>query len=101
MIARTLSGLTLAMLVCAARFAHQLPPSPPLPAAAAQVESGSHRPLTVTIPKRPAPAAVLIYVSVNGFDNGDGSPSRPFKTLTRAQDYRALSLMRKTQYVAK
>src|SRR5450631_3084928 len=86
MIARTISSLTLA-IVCAASFAQQVLPTPQLPAATVPVETGSHRPvLTVTIPKRPAPAAVVIHVSVDGFDNGDGSQSRPFKTLTRAQE---------------
>jgi len=86
MIARTISSLTLALLASTAGFTQQLPPLPQIPSAPAPGQTGSYRPVpTITIPKRAAPVPVIIYVSVNGSDNGDGSQSRPFKTLARTQ----------------
>ena len=86
MFGRAVSRLTLGMLVCAAGWGQHLPLVPPVPAATAPTQPGSYRPdLTITIPKRPAPEPVVIHVGLDGSDNGDGSQSRPFKTLTRAQ----------------
>jgi len=86
MIARTIPGLALALLVSTTTFTQQLPPSPHIPEITLPEQPGSYRPIpTFTIPRRPAPVPVVIHVSVNGSDNGDGSPSRPFKTLMRAQ----------------
>jgi len=79
-------SLSLALLVTTAGIAQQLPPLPPIPTVSEPAQSGSFRPVVeFTIPKRPAPVPVVIHVGVSGSDNGDGSESRPFKTLTRAQ----------------
>jgi hypothetical protein len=86
MLEQTISRLTLALLVSTACVAQQLPPLPPIPAPSEPDHAGSFRPVAkFTIPKRPAPTPVVIHVAVNGSDAGDGSQSRPFKTLTRAQ----------------
>ena len=64
MIARTVWGLTLALLVSTATFAQQLAPLPKIPAIPAPGQTGSHRPdLTITIPKRPAPVPVVIHMT--------------------------------------
>ena len=67
----------------------QLPPLPQIPAMpshAGQLSGGIH------IAKRPAPIPVVIAVSPNGSDEGDGSTAHPFVSLTRAQvAVRALS----------
>ena len=84
---RTISSLTLAVLVATTSPAQQLPPLPEIPAAPAPGETASRRPdLLVTLPKRPPQHPVLIHVSPSGSDSGDGSQSRPFQTLTRAQE---------------
>jgi len=79
-------SLALAWLVSTSSFAQQLPPLPPIPAATGPGQQGSYRPVAhVTIPKRATPVPIIIHVAVNGSDSGDGSQSRPFQTLTRAQ----------------
>jgi hypothetical protein len=86
MIARTIAGSTLALLVSITSVAQQLPAPPPIPEIHPREQPGSYRPIpTFTIPKRAAPIPVVIHVAVDGSDNGDGSELRPFKTLTRAQ----------------
>jgi hypothetical protein len=40
---------------------------------------------TIRIPSPPAPVPLLIYVSTQGSDAGDGSAEHPFRSLTRAK----------------
>jgi len=83
---QAISRLTPALCVSTTSFAQQLPPLPQIPEITAPVLPGSYRPIpTITIPKRAAPVPMVIHVSVNGSDNGDGSQSQPFKSLTRTQ----------------
>ena len=86
MFTRKIPGVTLGLLVSMASVAQQLPPLPPIPASTEPAQPGSYRPVAhFTIPKRPTPVPIVFHVAPNGSDNGDGSESRPFQTLTRAQ----------------
>lgn len=83
---RIRAALAAVLLVSKAGVAQQLPPLPPIPSAAQPDQPGSYRPVAhFTIPKRSVPTPVVIHVSVNGSDKGDGSEAHPFETLTRAQ----------------
>jgi hypothetical protein len=84
--ARAVSGLTLALVLAVTSFAQQLAPAPQNPAITAPEQPGSDRPVQrVIIPQRAAPVPIVLHIAVNGSDNGDGSPARPFQTLSRAQ----------------
>ncbi len=86
MIVRPISRLMLALLVSTTSFAQQLAPLPSIPENNVPGQPGADRPApSITIPRRAPPPPVVIHVSNNGSDDGDGSQSRPFKTLTRAQ----------------
>jgi len=83
---RTILILTLGSLVWSSSGAQHLGSLPPIPVVAPPDGAGSHRPSgPIAIPNRPAPIPVVIHVSVQGSDEGDGSAAHPFKTLTRAQ----------------
>ncbi|MDO7836409.1 right-handed parallel beta-helix repeat-containing protein [Sphingobium sp. HBC34] len=70
----------------------QLPPLPDIPRVLPPDRSdGGH--FRVVIPNRPDPVPLVLHVSPAGSDAGDGSASRPFASLTRAQQaVRALNL---------
>ncbi len=66
----------------AAPVAAQTIAQPALPVVAPPVPPAKHH---IVIPNRPAPVPVVLHVSPRGADTGDGSASRPFATLARAQ----------------
>ena len=76
------TGMT-AAIMAAPGVAQTLPapsiPPEPIPATAEEMLKTPH------ILRRPAGVPVVVIVSPRGDDAGDGSPERPFATLTRAQ----------------
>jgi len=76
------TGMT-AAIMAAPGVAQTLPapsiPPEPIPATAEEMLKTPH------ILRRPAGVPVVVTVSPRGDDAGDGSPERPFATLTRAQ----------------
>lgn len=64
----------------------QLPPAPQIPPFERPLAPGSERIFsTISIPNRPAPVPIVIHVSPQGSDDGDGSAARPFRSLLRAK----------------
>lgn len=62
----------------------QLPPMPDIPQVGARDrQAGGH--LRIVIPNRPDAAPLVVHVSPKGSDDGDGSATRPFASLVRAQ----------------
>ncbi|MEC3949148.1 right-handed parallel beta-helix repeat-containing protein [Sphingobium sp. HWE2-09] len=62
----------------------QLPPMPDIPRVTpVQHAPGGH--FRVVIPNRPDPTPVILHVSPQGSDAGDGTAQRPFATLVRTQ----------------
>jgi len=75
-----------ALMLAAAPALAQLPPAPHIPEVAKTMDPGSkHIFTTISIPNRPAPVPLVIHVSPNGSDDGDGSRARPFRSLVRAK----------------
>lgn len=74
--------LPVLMLLPAAPAAAQLGPFPNIPTAPPHAGPERHR---VVIPNRPAPVPVVLHLSPDGSDSGDGSAARPFATFERAQ----------------
>jgi hypothetical protein len=75
-----------ALIVGAAPAIAQLPPTPPIPAVEKPLSASSKRIFsTIRIPNRPAPVPIVIYVLLQGSDDGDGSRERPFRSLPRAK----------------
>jgi hypothetical protein len=60
----------------------QLPPQPELPVVVPPAAPERHH---IVIPNRPTPVPVVLNVSPQGADTGDGSSAHPFATLVRAQ----------------
>ena len=64
----------------------QLPPAPQIPTAEKALSASSKRIFsTIRIPDRPAAVPIVIHVSPQGSDGGDGSRERPFHSLPRAK----------------
>jgi hypothetical protein len=64
----------------------QLPPAPEIPVFEKPLPPSSKRIFTtIKIPNRPAQAPVVIHVSTQGSDDGDGSAEHPFRSLLRAK----------------
>jgi hypothetical protein len=66
--------------------AAQLPPAADVPLFQPPAASRAHTAGVIHISRRPPPVPVVIAVSPQGSDDGDGSDARPFATLTRAQE---------------
>ncbi|PBN42644.1 pectate lyase [Sphingobium sp. D43FB] len=62
----------------------QLPAMPDIPRVAPP-ERPEDRHFRVVIPNRPAPTPIILHVSPQGSDDGDGSARKPFASLVRAQ----------------
>lgn len=62
----------------------QLPAMPDIPRMAPP-ERPEDRHFRVVIPNRPAPTPIILHVSPQGSDDGDGSARKPFASLVRAQ----------------
>ncbi|MEG8221067.1 hypothetical protein OSJ57_10580 [Sphingomonas sp. HH69] len=62
----------------------QLPAMPDIPRVAPP-ERPEDRHFRVVIPNRPAPTPIILHVSPQGSDEGDGSARKPFASLVRAQ----------------
>jgi hypothetical protein len=81
MIARTIFGLMLALLVSTTRFAQQLPPAPPIPEITPTEQPGSYRPIpTFTIPKWAAPSITMVghrMLSCNHAGQTDTRDAKP------------------------
>lgn len=76
--------LTMAALV--AMPMQQLPPVPAIPAPPVSGIPNSHEAFkAISVPPPPDPVPVVIHVSPQGSDAGDGSAARPFRSLERAQ----------------
>ncbi|WP_210731812.1 right-handed parallel beta-helix repeat-containing protein [Sphingomonas sp. PAMC26645] len=85
----TLTRAVSAMMLMATGFATrpssalaQLPPQPTFPVIAPPAAPARHH---IVIPNRPAPVPVVLHLSPNGSDAGDGSTAHPFATPARAQ----------------
>jgi hypothetical protein len=85
----TLTRAVSTMMLMAAGFATQpsralaqLPPQPTFPVIAPPATPAHHH---IVIPNRPAPVPVVLHLSPNGSDAGDGSIAHPFATPARAQ----------------
>jgi hypothetical protein len=63
----------------------QLPPRSNLPVVAAPVRDPDHH-FKIVIPNRPAPIPIVLHLSPNGSDDGDGSAAHPFASFGRAQE---------------
>jgi len=63
----------------------QLPPVPDIPIFQPPEASRAHTGGVIHIARRPAPVPLVIFVSPQGSDDGDGSAARPFATIARAQ----------------
>jgi len=63
----------------------QLPPIPDIPTFQPPEASRAHTGGVIHIARRPAPVPLVIFVSPQGSDDGDGSAARPFATIARAQ----------------
>ena len=75
-----------ALIVAATPAVAQLPPPPDIPAFKEQMTPGSKQIFTtIQIPNRPTPVPVVIHVSPQGSDEGDGSVAHPFRSLMRAK----------------
>jgi hypothetical protein len=74
------------LIAAAAPGIAQLPPAPQIPPVEKPLPPSSKRIFsTIRIPIRPAPVPIVIHVSPQGSDAGDGSAERPFRSLPRAQ----------------
>lgn len=85
---RPRSGLSIvAFAACLpmAPLGAQLAPVPNIPAFAPATASRSHTTDVIHIARRPTPIPVVVSVSLQGSDDGDGTVAHPFATLTRAQ----------------
>src|SRR5438270_12224299 len=76
----------IALIAGASSAIAQLPPAPQIPEVEKPLPAGSKRIFTtIRIPSRPAPVPVVIHISPEGSDDGDGSAERPFRSLLRAR----------------
>src|SRR3954466_4507212 len=75
------------ILIAGARPAiAQLPPPAQVPAVEQPLSPGSKRIFTtIKIPNRPSPVPVIVHVTSQGSDDGDGSAEHPFRSLLRAK----------------
>ncbi len=74
-------AVSVALLAPAAAHA-QLPPQAVLPLVSPPAAPARHH---IVIPNRPPPVPVVLNVSPQGVDTGDGSSAHPFATFERAQ----------------
>ena len=79
-------ALTLTLLGRPTSFAQELPPSPEIPPAPTQEGPPDRLLHSIVIPRRPTPEPLILHVSPQGSDRGDGSGAHPFKTLQRVQE---------------
>ena len=65
--------------------AGQVAPSPSIPEYRAPAVSHEQNSQSIHIYSRPAPVPLIVHVSPNGSDDGDGGPASPFRSILRAQ----------------
>jgi hypothetical protein len=86
MVRLSLHAAAIVLVAGASSAIAQLPPAPQIPRVEKALPPSSKRIFsTIRIPTRPAPVPVVIHVSPQGSDAGDGSAEHPFRSLPRAQ----------------